>query len=203
MTAKVDLKKVDPGFRAQAGEWIAIDVPERRLLAIDGEGDPNGPEFAAALAALYPVAYALKFASKAAGRDYVVPPLEGLWWAEDMAAFAARAKSSWRWTAMIMVPPWLDDAAVAAATAAVHAKGAPARLADVRVLAHAEGRCLQTLHIGPFDAEGPLLARLHSEVLPAAGLAEAGHHHEIYLSDIRRVAPARLRTILRQPVRPA
>lgn len=203
MTDKVDFTRSDAGFRARAGVWSEIDVPARRLLAIDGAGDPNGPAFAEALAALYPVAYALKFASKAAGRDYVVPPLEGLWWAEDMSTFAARAKGAWSWTAMLMVPPWSDDAAVASAVAAARAKGEPARLDDVHVLPLAEGRCLQTLHVGPFDAEGPTLARLHAEVLPAAGLVEAGHHHEIYLSDLRRTAPERLRTILRQPVRQA
>ncbi len=101
------------------------------------------------------------------------------------------------------MPPWRDDAAVAGAVAAVRAKAAPARLDAVHVLALTEGRCLQTLHVGPFDAEGPTLARLHAEILPAAGLVEAGHHHEIYLSDLRRTAPARLRTLLRQPVRPA
>ncbi|MDN4477848.1 GyrI-like domain-containing protein [Demequina sp. SYSU T00039] len=203
MSDKVDFKRSDPGFRARAGAWSELDVPERRLVAVDGTGDPNGPAFAEALAALYPVAYALKFASRTAGRDYVLPPLEGLWWAEDMTTFTSRDKGAWSWTAMLMVPPWLDDAAVADAVAVTRAKGAPARLDDVRVLTLAEGRCLQTLHVGPFDAEGPVLAQLHAEVLPAAGLVEAGHHHEIYLSDLRRTTPARLRTLLRQPVRAA
>lgn len=169
---------------------------------------PNSaPEYTAALAALYPVAYTLKMTSKRElGRDYVVPPLEGLWWAEDMAAFTTgRDKSQWNWTMMLLVPNWLDHERVEAATARVRAKGAaaPARLADVRLATLAEGRCVQTLHIGSFEDEGPVLRRMHEQAIPQAGLRMVGRHHEIYLSDARRVAPERMRTILRQPVVPA
>lgn len=210
MNEKVDFKKSLDGYRAKRGEFRLLDVPEQRYLAVDGHGDPNvSPEYAAALAALYPVAYKLKFASKRElGRDYVVPPLEGLWWADDMAAFtAARDKSRWSWTMLLLVPEWLGEEAVAAAVAAAGetagSQAAPARLGDVELRTLAEGRCAQTLHVGSYDDEAAVLARMHDEFMPAEGLAFAGTHHEIYLSDPRRVAPEKLRTILRQPVRAA
>lgn len=205
MTEKVDFKSLD-AYQARVGEVRTLDVPPLQYLAIDGHGDPNSSEeYAGALAALYPVAYTLKFASRRElGRDYVVMPLEGLWWADDMAAFTvARDKSRWSWTLLIMTPDWVDDAMRARAVARVAAKGdPPQRLVDLRLQRLAEGRCVQTLHVGPYDDEGPVLARLHDEVLPAQGLRPTGRHHEIYLSDPRRTAPERLRTILRQPVAP-
>ena len=188
---KTDLKKALDSYRAKVGEFRLLDLPPRRYLMVDGHGDPNtAPAYADALAAIYPVAYRLKFAAKAAGHDYVVPPLEALWWADDPSAFTSRRdKSRWQWTVMLLVPDWVDDEAVAAA------------LADpVRVETLAEGRCVQTLHVGSYDDEGPVLAELHDRFIPGAGLAMTGRHHEIYLSDARRTAPERLRTILRQPV---
>ncbi|TYL45627.1 hypothetical protein FXB39_17670 [Nocardioides sp. BGMRC 2183] len=204
MADKVDLKRSVPGYRAAQGRFDELDIPERHYLAVDGHGDPNSsPAFAGAIATLYPVAYALKFASKTdLGRDYVVPPLEGLWWAADMDAFTtARDKSAWDWTLMLLVPSWLGEHEVAAARERAGAKDPP-RLDELRLLSLTEGRVVQTLHVGAFDEEGPVLRRLHHEYLPDHGLRLAGTHHEIYLSDVRRVPPERQRTILRQPVEP-
>ncbi|QKJ18725.1 GyrI-like domain-containing protein [Microbacterium hominis] len=199
---KRDLKKDLAAYRAPRGRFEVVDLPPQRYLAIDGSGAPAGEAFTGAIAALYPVAYALKFASKRElGRDYVVPPLEGLWWADDMATFTTRRdKARWRWTLLILVPEWVDDALVEAALAAGAAKSPASRA--VRAVTLAEGTCVQTLHVGSFDDEGPVLARMHDEFLPAQGLRMTGRHHEIYLSDFRRVEPAKLRTILRQPVLP-
>lgn len=202
--AKVDFKRVLPGYSARRGRIDDLVLPAAQYLAVDGVGDPNRAQaYREALEAVYPVAYALKFWSKRElGRDYVVPPLEALWWADDYAAFtSARDKSAWSWTVLLYVPEWLGAAEVDAAIAAVRAKsGGGAALELVRLLALAEGRCLQTLHVGPYDEEGPVLARMHDEIMPAAGPRPVGKHHEIYLSDARRVAPEKLRTILRQPV---
>jgi hypothetical protein len=192
MTDKTDFKKTLDGYRAQRGRFRMIDVPETRYLMVDGHGDPNSsPAFTEAVQALYPVAYKLKFASKRdLGRDYVVPPLEGLWWAEDMDTFTtARDKSRWDWTLMLMVPDWIDRDMVDAVLQP-----------RVRCEALSEGRCVQTLHVGSFDDEADVLARLHHEFIPGNGLRMAGTHHEIYLSDFRKVAPDKQRTILRQPV---
>ncbi len=200
MNEKLDLKRLD-GYGARAGEFRILDVPRAGYLAIDGAGDPNTEAFATAVQALFPLAYALKFASKRAGRDFVVMPLEGLWWADDMAAFTERRdKSAWSWTLLIRQPDGIDAAALDTARAVVAAKGAPPRLDEVRLDTLHEGLCVQTLHVGSFDAEGPVLERLHHEFVPANGLTLTGRHHEIYLSDLRRTAPEKLRTILRQPV---
>lgn len=203
MTDKADFKKILDGYRARRGEFRLIDVPDLQYLMIDGHGDPNtSPHYAAALAALYPVAYKVKFASKQhLGRDYVVPPLEGLWWAEDMESFTtSRDKSRWDWTMMLMVPDWIDRSMFEAAVEQAGAKTPPARLGEVRLQSLAEGRCVQTLHIGSFDDEAAVLERMHHDVIPGHGLRMDGKHHEIYLSDLRKVAPGKLRTILRQPV---
>jgi len=200
---KLDFKKTQDSYRARSGEFRVIDVPAMQYLMVDGHGDPNtAKEYADALAALYPVAYKLKFASKRDfERDYVVPPLEALWWAADMAAFtSARDKSQWDWTAMIMAPGWITAELFAATVTAVPAKDRPASLDKVRLETLEEGHCVQTLHIGPYDAEADVLADMHDHFIPDAGLQMSGKHHEIYLSDPRRVEPAKLRTILRQPV---
>lgn len=202
---KVDLKKELPAYRASVGKFQLVDVPDHQYLMIDGYGDPNtSPAYAQALSVLYPAAYKLKFHSKKElGRDYVVPPLEGLWWAEDMASFTtARDKSQWSWTMMIMVPDWISQEQWADAQGTVSTKDRPARLDDIRMETLVEGRCVQVLHIGPYDDEADVLARMYNEFVPANALRMVGKHHEIYLGDPRKVAPERLRTILRQPVRP-
>lgn len=201
--AKVDFTRTLDGYRAKRGEFRLLELPEMRYLMLDGHGDPNtSAAFADALEALYPLAYALKFMSKRElGRDYVVPPLEGLWWAEDMAAFtAARDKSLWDWTLMLLVPEWIDDSAFAAVRDQVRAKRRPPRLDEVRIAVLAEGACVQTLHLGSYDDEAGVLEELHERVIPERGLRMTGRHHEIYLSDARRVPPEKRRTILRQPV---
>ena len=206
MTEKVDFKRTLDSYRARRGEVRILDVPDLRYLMVDGRGDPNtSSAFRDAVASIYPVAYRLKFASKVdLGRDYVVPPLEGLWWAEDMALFArARDKSRWNWTLMSLVPGWVDQGMFPTAVEQAGARDRPTRLDDVRMGELSEGRCVQTLHVGSFDDEAGVLARLHDDVIPRNGFRMAGKHHEIYLSDFRRVAPERQRTILRQPVVPA
>ena len=203
MTPKIDFKKSLDAYQGKRGRFRIVEIPDLQYLMIDGHGDPNtSPAFAEAVEALYPVAYKLKFASKRdLGRDYVVPPLEGLWWAEDMDSFtAARDKSQWDWTLMILVPDWIDQSMVDAAVEEAGAKARPARLGGIRLESLSEGHCVQTLHIGSFDDEADLLSRMHHEFIPNNGLRMVGTHHEIYLSDSRKVAPEKLRTLLRQPV---
>lgn len=197
----VDFKKTLDSYKASNHEFRIVDVPPLQYLMVDGHGDPNtSKEYPDAVAALYPVAYALKFASKALGKDYVVTPLEALWWAADPAAFTAGDKSQWDWTAMIMVPDWITRDMFDDAAAKVAEKDPPTSLSKVRLEMLIEGLCVQTLHIGSYDDEGAILAQMHQEFIPASGLREAGKHHEIYLNDPRKVEPSKLRTILRQPV---
>ena len=202
---KIDFKKqLKHLYQPSSKAFAVVDVPPLQFLMIDGSGDPNSdPAYAAAVEALYAVAYRLKFLSKQAlGQDYTVMPLEGLWWAEDMATFAgARDKSRWQWTMMIMQPDWIASEHYATACADVARKKNPVALPLMRFETYAEGLALQILHIGSYDDEAPTLARLHSEVMPAQGFTFNGKHHEIYLSDPRRVAAEKLKTVLRQPVR--
>lgn len=197
---KLDFKTVmGPLWRPKAGRFEIVEVPQFAFAMVDGQGDPDGADFARATSWLYAVSYGLKFASKAEGRDYGVGPLEALWWADDMDDFLTAARERWRWTGMIVQPDWITPDLFAAAIAKAASKlGAPPE--TLRLERFAEGLCVQTLHIGPYSAEAPVIARLHQEFLPQNGLVPTGHHHEIYFSDPRRAAPEKLRTLLRQPV---
>jgi hypothetical protein len=186
-------------------DWALVDVPAQQFIAIDGRGDPNtSADYANAVEALYTVAYTIKFTSKTAlGRDFVVGPLEGLWWSDRPEVFTTRAKDAWHWRMLISQPDWITaDLIDEAQGAALAKKGLPA-IAEIRRETLHEGTCAHLLHVGPYDDEGPVLARLHHEYLAANNLRMSGHHHEIYLGDPRRTEPAKLKTILRQPVRTA
>ena len=220
---KIDFRKVYKKlYSAPEDDFALVEVPPLSYLMFDGQGDPNtAPAYVQAIEALYSLSYTLKFMSKRAfGRDYVVGPLEGLWWAQaqsdkvdttfrkdcatmkyDMAAFAERRKDDWSWTMMILQPDWITAEHVQAAKAEVLMKKGLPGIETTRLEVLEEGLCAQILHVGPYDAEGPALLRLHQDWLPAHGLLETGHHHEIYLSDPRKVAPEKLKTILRQPVK--
>ena len=203
--SKIDFKtEYRSLYSAPAKDFVLVEVPPLSYLMFDGYGDPNvAPVYQQAVEALYSLSYTLKFMSKRAfGRDYVVGPLEGLWWANDMTVFTSRQKDKWSWTMMILQPDWITADHVHAAKAEVLMKKGLPGVETARLESLDEGKCAQILHIGPYDTEGPVLARLHDQWLPAQGLSEAGRHHEIYLSDPRKVAADKLKTLLRQPVKP-
>ncbi len=199
---KLDLKKqLKSVYQASATTVTEVDVPRFNFLMIDGQGDPNSSaHYAAAVEALFTVAYTLKFMVKksSAAIDYAVMPLEGLWWADDMAAFVADLKSEWHWTMMIMQPEFINAEMVADAMAAARRKKVLSALQDLRFESFEEGHCAQILHKGPFSEEGPTIDRLHQFIDTHGKLA--GKHHEIYLSDIPKAAPANWKTIIRQPI---
>lgn len=199
---KLDLKKTRKAlFTAPRGRFVPVDVPRVSYLMADGHGDPNtAPAYRLAVESLYATAYTIKFACKAEGKDFVVAPLEGLWSAPDPESFTARRKHEWDWTMMIMVPDFVDEAVFRAARERAREKRG-ALSESLRLESLEEGLCLQALHVGSYDDEGPLLATLHGEIMPAGGYDFAGPHHEVYLGDPRKVAPEKLRTVIRQPVR--
>lgn len=202
---KIDFRAERPDlYKPSAKEFSIVEVPPYHFLIVDGRGDPNTSEaYAQAVEALYALSFTLKFTSKKQlERDYVVAPLEGLWHSEHRDAFPDRQKDLWSWTMMIRQPDWITESMVDATRAAVAKKDLVA-LDLVRSELFEEGKSVQILHVGSYDDEAPTIARLHAEFLPENGLVENGLHHEIYLSDPRRVEPAKLKTILRQPVRPA
>ncbi|HEY42934.1 MAG TPA: hypothetical protein G4O11_03020 [Anaerolineae bacterium] len=191
-------------YQPSSKDFEIVDVPSMNFTMIDGQGDPNtAQEYQEALETLYAVAYKLKFMSKRElGRDYVVPPLEGLWWAEDMDVFTtAEDRNAWQWTMMIMQPDWVTEELFEQACSQVGETKDPAAISKIRLECYHEGLAVQIMHIGPYSEEGPTIHKLHHEFLPENGYREAGKHHEIYLSDPRNVAPEKLKTVLRQPVR--
>jgi hypothetical protein len=200
--SKVDFKKTLKQFYIPPKEFVIVDLPEMQFVMVDGHGDPNtAQEYQDAVEALYAVAYKMKFISKKTlEKDYVVPPLEGLWWAEDMETFHTREKSEWDWTMMIMTPEWINVEIFEEAIRQVRKAKDPASLDKVRLERYHEGLSVQIMHIGSYDDEGPILSQMHHDFIPKNGFVENGKHHEIYLSDPRRVAPEKLKTVLRQPV---
>ena len=204
MTAgkKLDLYERHKPEYVTPREPVLITVGPAKYLSIEGQGAPGSQEFQAKIGALYNVTFTIKMAKKFAGRDYTVSKLEGLWWADGKETeFLERPKDQWRWKLMIRTPEFIGAQALQAAISKLREKGKPAAVSTVTLEAFEEGRCVQVLHVGPYDAEPITIAKM-KELASAQGLSFHGLHHEIYLSDPRRVAPAKLRTILRRPVRP-
>ena len=200
---KYDLKKDRKDLYAPGThEFTRVTVPPITYLAIDGHGDPN-------TSAAYSILRRdldelVKFAFRArTGDDLVVGPLEGLWTSDDPSSFADRRKDAWDWTMLIPLPPAVTDPDIRAGLDAAARKKPELPIDRIGAPTIDEGLSLQILHVGSYDAETPTLHRLHAELMPAQGLTFNGPHHEIYLSDPRRVAPEKLKTILRQPVRAA
>jgi hypothetical protein len=200
--AKIDLKKeykylYTPSVR----RVVEVDVPAFNFLMIDGMGDPNTSQaYSQAIEALFSVSYKVKFMIKkgADAIDYAVMPLEGLWWADDMSVFASNDKSNWKWTMMIMQPAFVDQNIIDEAISEVQKKKNISAISELRFEAFTEGRCAQILHIGPFSEEGPTIQRVHDFIAEHSEIT--GKHHEIYLSDIRRAAPEKWKTVIRQPM---
>lgn len=198
---KIDLKKeLKPLYTASAKEASMVTVPPLKYLMFNGFGDPNtNPEFPAGIEALYTVSYTLKFMlKKEQGLDYVVPPLAGLWWML-MADFDPDRRDDWRWTLMIPQPEEVTKELLAEALAAAKKKKALPALEKLRLEIYDEGQAAQILHVGPYGDEAPTIERLHA-FIKEKGFHFCGKHHEIYLSDPRRTAPEKLKTILRQPI---
>jgi hypothetical protein len=183
-------------------DFVFVDVPEMQFVMIDGEGSPEGEPYKHAMRWLFSVVYPIKrIARERLGKDFVEPPLEALWWAEDVDDFVAGNKDKLKWRLMIVTADWVTDEmyhrAVAIASERLGAVAGNPRLERLD-----EGRCVQIMHIGDYSKEAAALAkRLHEEFLPEHDLLPNGHHHEIYLSDPNRVAREKMRTVLRQPVR--
>ena len=189
-------------YSPAAKEPEIITIPSMNYLMIDGHGDPNNnPAYSAVVSALYTLSYTLKFELKKVGTpEYKVFPLEGLWWSSDMDSFLTGDKSAWNWTMMMAQPEWITDTQVNKAKEKAAAKVDRAVLDKVRFEPFEEGLVMQMMHIGPYSAEGPNIARLHA-FAKEKGYALFGKHHEIYIGNPQKAAPEKLKTILRQPIR--
>ena len=201
---KIDLRKEWKHLYKPSPKKVEIvDVPQMNFLMIDGRGDPNtSQEFQEAVEALFGVSYTAKFMVKKGETaiDYSVMPLEGLWWMDNMAEFSIERKHEWKWTAMIMQPEYVSADLLQAAMAQVEKKKNPAALSKLRFESYQEGEAAQIMHIGPFAEEGPTIAKIH-QFIEDNGYALSGKHHEIYLSDFRRAAPEKLKTVIRQSLK--
>lgn len=200
---KIDYKKkLKHLYKPSAKKVEIVNVPRMNYLMIGGQGNPNTSiEYKEAIEALYGLSYAIKFIIKKGeiGIDYGVMPLEGLWWIDDMSEFDINKKDDWKWTAMIMQPKLVTREIVEQATEQVKQKKNPIALSKVRFESFTERKAAQTLHIGPFSEEGPTIEKIHNFIVDS-GYEIVGKHHEIYLSDIRKAAPEKWKTIIRQPI---
>lgn len=201
---KIDYKKeLEHLYKPSAKQAIIVDVPRMNFLMIDGQGDPNTSQtYQDAIEALFSVSYALKFMIKRSELqiDYGVLPLEGLWWTDDMSKFNAVNKDKWKWTSMVMQPEYVSKDLFETAVAQVKKKKKLIALSDMRFESYNEGKAAQIMHIGPFSDEGPTIDRLHSFIRDN-NYEPKGKHHEIYLSDLRKRAPDKLKTVIRQPIK--
>ena len=198
----IDFKKeLKHLYRPSVKTVETVDIPKMNFFMVDGDGGPNHPTFQNAIEVLFPLSYTLKFMIKKSdiGIDYGVLPLEGLWWADDMSSFIKDKKDDWKWTLMIMQPELITNEMVVEAVNQVRVKKNPTSLPLVRFESINEGKVAQIMHIGPFSEEGPTVQKLHS-FIEDSGKKIIGKHHEVYLSDIRRAAPEKWKTIIRQPM---
>ncbi|MCF6254978.1 MAG: GyrI-like domain-containing protein [Gammaproteobacteria bacterium] len=200
---KIDFKKkLKHLYKPSAKRVEVVDVPRMNFFMIDGKGDPNTSQsFQDAIGVLYPLSYTLKFMIKRGeiGIDYKVLPLEGLWWADDMLSFSVDNKDSWKWTLMIMQPDLVTKEMVQEAIEQVRVKKNPVSLPLVRFESFEEGKAAQIMHLGPFSEEEPTVEKVHA-FIDENGNQRRGKHHEIYLSDIRKAAPEKWKTVIRQPI---
>ena len=187
-----------------------VTVPPMNFIAVRGKGDPNEEEgeYKRALGMLYPVAYTIKMSYKGEHRiegffEYVVPPLEGFWWQEGVKGIDYANKQDFCWISLIRLPDFVTGADFDWAIAEAERKK-KLELKQVEFFTYDEGTCVQCMHIGPYDDEPKTVAAMH-EYAQAQGYAvdicEERYHHEIYLSDVRKCAPEKLRTVLRLPVK--
>lgn len=200
---KYDFKKEKKNFYYPSDKKVSVvDVPRMSFLMIDGKGDPNTTqEYKDAMETLFPVSYKTKFISKKENNlDYVVMPLEGLWWVDNMDEFSIEDKESWNWTAMVMQPEFITEEIIKKAIADVENKKNPSSLSKLRFEKFSERLSAQIMHIGPYGAaEAPTVEKLH-DFIEKSGYKIRDKHHEIYISDVRRTKPEMLKTVIRQPI---
>ncbi|TXH16083.1 MAG: hypothetical protein E6R00_06475 [Gammaproteobacteria bacterium] len=195
-------EKLTELYSPPVGEFVVVDVPKLRYIMVDGFGDPNGPLFSDLTRWLFTVVHPLRLHGREVmGKNFVEPPLECLWWADDMQNLIDGHRDKFRWRLMIVADAdWITRQLFNTGV-----RQASQKLGEVpdslRMASFTEGTCVQTLHVGPPGSQATAVQRLHNEFLPANQFVAHHHHHEIYLGDHHRVAPSKLKTILRQPVR--
>ena len=199
-----DFKKIEKELYQPKTTPSIINVEEMTFLAVDGKGDPNtGMEYAAAIETLYGLSYAIKMGNKAI-MEYVIPPLEGLWWSPDYSTVNYTDKDSFCWTSMIRQPEFVTPKVLESAIKTFSKKKPRLDLSKVRLEKMTEGLCVQVMHIGSYDDEPVTIATMEKYAVEQGyeiDITDTRVHHEIYLSDPRKVAPEKLKTVIRQPIK--
>jgi hypothetical protein len=196
MNTKLDLQKLHQAEYKASRKPVLVRTKPAQYLAIEGQGAPGNARFQACIGALYGMAFTIKMTRKFAGQqDYAVCKLEGMYFGD----LASVPKDEWKWKLLIRTPDFVKQKDLDAAVATLLKRGKPPEVKEVRLESIREGDCLQMLHVGPYEKEHESISLMRQDA-EAGGLKLAGPHHEIYLSDPRRVAPERLKTILRQPI---
>ncbi len=206
MIDKLDLKKKFKYlYKASDKTPAIVKVPKQKVISIEGKGNPNTSlEFKNAVEALFPVAFKIKFTSKKElNKDYTVMPLEGLWWTKNMKDFSIENKDIWLWEVFIVQPDFITEDMFKSSIEEVNKKKDLPSIGKLRFKTLDENISAQILHVGSYNDESETIKKLHDFI------SEKGHsfngliqkHHEIYLSDMRKTAPEKLKTILRQPIK--
>lgn len=205
-----DYKKEYKEYYMPPKKPTIVTVPQMNYIAVRGEGDPNteGGEYKKAIELLYGIAYTIKMSKKGEHQiegyfDYVVPPLEGFWWQDGVQGIDYARKETFKWVSLIRLPDFVTKAdfdwAIAEAT-----RKKKTDFSKVEFLIYDEGLCVQCMHIGSYDDE-PATVDLMHEYMTAQGylldITESRFHHEIYLSDARKVSADKLKTVIRHPVK--
>src|SRR5690349_18544993 len=205
---KLDLAKKYKAYYSAKPEPAIVEFPEAQYLAINGQGDPSSEAFVEKIQTLYPVAYGVKFLCKSKDKDFAVPKLEGLWWFDEKYlgqvtlsdAPQRIPRSEWYWKLLLRMPEFVTSTMIHKAIETVVIKKKLTQANEVELFTLQKRKVAQVLHVGPFDKEPESLLRLQ-EFMQANNLQHDGLHHEVYLSDFRKTAPEKLKTILREPVR--
>jgi len=197
---KLDLTKKYKTYYTAKPSPLIVEFGEAKYLSIEGKGEPGGEEYTRKLEALYPLAYAVKNLSKKSGKDFVVSKLEGLWWVESDKSALEVPREEWRWKLLIRLPEFITPQIVEEAKIIVLKKKGIELVKETRFEKINEGKCVQIMHIGPYATEEETIAKMKA-FMEENNLVENGLHHEIYLSDPRKVDPKKLKTILQQPVK--
>jgi hypothetical protein len=208
-TIKTDLTKLYPSYYKAKPVPELVKLEEANFLSIAGKGDPDSPVFAEKVSALYALAYGIKFYYKSQQQDYTVPKLEGLWWF-DVKRFGIGfsiseapqviPRKDWQWELLLRLPDFVSPDQVKKIRMEVFARKKDLNIPEVEFVTMKEGEAVQMLHEGPFSSEPVSLEKIQ-QFMQEKNLKQAGMHHEIYLSDFRKTAPEKLKTILREPVR--